>query len=355
MRTLSGAHLKARLDEAYLIAQNPKATVPTTWEHRSRKLDECATKTFIPALGAALLAKATDDQVDALSLKARGSSPGAYSIRGPVKVLSQHQAQYGIYLGGLGPEPLNNNNWNQRERIDQISGARDQAWVSVLVSWLNELNKLDADKALLALAAFLRDRIAKQTQLAASATVNVSGSAFGMTDLATAVETVIAPVDGGRLGQAAVAAALEAAGHSVRSRRVNDPAPFDVRTLADDGSTLMGGEVKQKPVGEAEALELAERCAADGCDKAVMFDLASNQSPLNRTSLAEDADKDHGVELRCVESVAELLEFAVFSSDKKRADFLGDFPQAFADQMLAAKVADEHRKAWKALCDARQP
>jgi hypothetical protein len=61
------------------------------------------------------------------------------------------------------------------------------------------------------------------------------------------------------------------------------------------------------------------------------------------------------VQLRCVESIAELLDFALFSSDKSRADFLADFPQALADQMLAVKVADEHRQAWKALCEARQP
>jgi hypothetical protein len=352
---LPGPGLKAKLDEAYLIAANPKAPVPSTWETRARKLDDCPTKTLIPVLGAALLAKSAYPAIDALSLKAGGSGSGAYSARAPMRILAEHRDQYRFYLGGLGPEPLNNHGWNQYDRIDQMAPKRDQTWINVLISWLNEVNKMTQQQATQAFAAFLRDRIAKQREIDSTAVVNVSGPAFTATDLAAAVDKIIAPVNGGRLGQSAVAAALAAAGHKVRTRRVNDPAPFDVRTSAPDGSTLLGGEIKQKPVTEAVALDLAKRAATEGCSKAVMFDLSVNQPPLNRASLAEDADRQHGVQLRCVESVRELLDFAMFSSDRTRDDFLDGFPQAFADQMLVDKVADEHRAAWSALCAARRP
>ena len=85
-----------------------------------------------------------------------------------------------------------------------------------------------------------------------------------------------------------------------------------------------------------------------------MFDLAKNQKPLNRTSLSEQADKRYGVSLRCVESVPELFEFSVFSGPAPTDEFLRRFPQAFSDQMTAAKVKPEHVTAWRSLCEARQ-
>lgn len=351
---LSGADLRTTLDRAYLLATDSSRSVPKVWADRARILDDCPSKTPIPALGAALLAKATDSRINTLSLKARGSAPGSYSIRGPVRHLMGQQAPWKIYLGDLGQEPLNNNNWNQHERIDQITNSRDQTFINLLIGWLNEANKLTEVQALWALASFLRDRIAKQQELSASDAISVDGLIFTLGQLASAVASAIAPVDGGALGHAAVSAALSSAGHeTVRTRRPNDPSPYDVWVLDSKDRVLLACEVKQKVVDEGVALDLAQRAAARGCSRALVVALGKGQRPLDRGAVFARADADHGVMVRCVENVEEVLEAAILTGSASRTEFLLAYPQRFIDFMDMAKVAREHRAAWASLCEAR--
>ena len=65
----------------------------------------CPSRTYVAALGVALLAKATDERIDALTVK-RKVSANAYSMRGAAAILAGNASLYGYHLGVTGPEPL---------------------------------------------------------------------------------------------------------------------------------------------------------------------------------------------------------------------------------------------------------
>jgi len=59
--------------------------LPEEWTKRANALKSSPSKTYIPMLGTALLARATDPRADPLSLKARASAASgfeSYSARG---------------------------------------------------------------------------------------------------------------------------------------------------------------------------------------------------------------------------------------------------------------------------------
>lgn len=73
------------------------------------ELAETSNRTFIAAIGTALLARATDLQVDPRALKVKGGAAGSYSARSLAKdVLAPEAMILGVDLGVYGREPLNN-------------------------------------------------------------------------------------------------------------------------------------------------------------------------------------------------------------------------------------------------------
>ena len=83
-------------------------------------VDACegGSRTHIAALGTALLAKATNLQVDVFALKVKGGGEGAYSARSLAKeVLAADAPMLGLDLGVTGREPLNNQPYFRYDRI----------------------------------------------------------------------------------------------------------------------------------------------------------------------------------------------------------------------------------------------
>jgi hypothetical protein len=135
-------------------------SVPEEWTQRTREIDECPSRSFTPALGTALLARATNPEIDALALKPE-AGPHAYSARSvATNVLVPGTVKYGYDLRATGREPLNNQPFFRYDRIDRIDHVRNDAvpWVTALTDACNAINKLGADDAKLALAAYLRVR-----------------------------------------------------------------------------------------------------------------------------------------------------------------------------------------------------
>jgi SacI restriction endonuclease len=94
--------------EALAVAKST-ATLPIAWLSYTRTVFGLASKTWTPALGTLLLAKAVCEDADALSLKAEPSDPRAYSARGLCHaVLVPAAVQHGFSIRNTGREPLNN-------------------------------------------------------------------------------------------------------------------------------------------------------------------------------------------------------------------------------------------------------
>ena len=156
--------------------------VSSEWTRWTNRIDASPSRTFTVALGTALLAKATNPQIDALALKAT-SGPRAYSARtvGHM-VLVPGAVQYGYDLRARGREPLNNQPFFRYDRIDGIDRihARARPHLPHLIAACKAINGLDTEGAKAALAAFLRVRMeAARTRRA----VDLRGAGVSMSDL----------------------------------------------------------------------------------------------------------------------------------------------------------------------------
>src|SRR5690606_27642933 len=84
-------------------------------------------RTHIAFVGTAILAKATNRNVDPFSIKATSSRPGAYSARGLGHgALVPKAAELGIDLGTRGREPLNNQPYFRSVAVSSDMPIREQ-------------------------------------------------------------------------------------------------------------------------------------------------------------------------------------------------------------------------------------
>ena len=167
--TLDRHAMALQLERAVRLAEDPNQVLPVAWVERTEHMAGCPSRTYVAALGVALLAKATDERIDALTVK-RKVSANAYSMRGGAAVLAGNASLYGYHLGVTGPEPLNNQPWFHGERIDQfrVEDKEVEPFQNNLVRYLRELNGYDSPRALMALAAFVRVRQKFAAQLGAA-------------------------------------------------------------------------------------------------------------------------------------------------------------------------------------------
>jgi hypothetical protein len=340
------------LERAALRAASDEP-VDRLWEQRARELEEWpSNRVAIAAFGAALLAKATNGDIDALSLT-EDSGPNGYRPRNLAKtVLADKRDNFKYALGTPGSDPLAASPWfGNVERIDLITKWRRNMRVRAdrLVSWLGGLK---ADEAEDALVAFLRVRMevyaaAKELRFLS----RVDPAKVSYEDLVATVRSFIqANPEEGRRGAAAAAAAFAAAGYEAVARPINDPGQIDVDVKLD-GQLLIGIEIKQKPATPQDALDIAEGVAAAGASKALLCALDPAQARLDDERLIVRADSDCGVGLQIVYSVSDLLRLAMFSSGVSRGDFLAAFPAELARFLEVLNASQDARERWKAAAD----
>jgi hypothetical protein len=350
---LDKTELGLTLDRAHAIARS-KEDLPSEWLHHVERMEECPSKTYIAALGAALLAKATDSRVDSLA-RAAAAGPSGYSIRAVGEFMASEASRYGYHLGATGPWPLNNSPfYRNADRIDRFTNIRADAkpYYDDLVRYLQDLNRLTEDQALLGLAAFLRRRIAYADALKAesAAIASVRGGAYAeVVELATLF--CIEDPEGGKRGQALVAALFDCVYDEVDLKGINNPRPLDVRVLRD-GRIVLGAEVKQVAVREDTGLHLATEARGLDCDKALLVAIATDQEALDRDGLRQRALHEHGVLLQVAETVPELFAAVTVFASVSASDVAVRFPGAYAARMQEHEVSIAGRERWSALIEA---
>jgi hypothetical protein len=340
-----------QLERAVRLAEDPHRALPVEWEERTELMAGCPSRTYVAALGVALLAKATDERVDALTVK-RKVSASAYSMRGAAAVLAGNAALYGYHLGVTGPEPLNNQPWFHGERIDQfkIEDKEVEPFQNNLVRYLRELNGYDSPRALLALAAFLRARQVFAAKLAAAQSgLEASGQPGFSRIVSIAEEFIRSNPEGGRRGQALVAAVLDLAHAEVALSGIHDPRPRDVAVLRGH-EELLFVEVKQKPVDADTADHLAREAREASVDKALLVALAPGQQPLDRESIRRSGDARHGVLTLVYETVAELLTEVTIHSPLRASEIAERLPSSYLRRMQEHGVSEEGQRRWVDLC-----
>ncbi len=225
----------------------------------------------------------------------------------------------------------------------------DRPYYQDFVRYLQDLNRLDEGKAQLALAAFLRRRMAFAQALSkqVAAVLATAGVAYAeVVDIATLFSTE--KPEGGKRGQALVAALFDCAYESVDLKSINNPRPLDVRVMHSK-QILLGAEVKQVVVDEEDALRVAVEAQQLQCDKALLVAMADKQPLLDRDGLRYDALEDHGVLLEVVHSVPELFALVTLFASATAAVIAERFPQVYAERLQEHDVSDEGQARWASL------
>lgn len=274
----------SRLHEAWSISQSD-VQLPEEWLESARWVFySMRAKTYAAALGTALLAKATDDQVDSFSIKAKyiGEETGGlrtFSLRTlGHKVLVPGSVELGFSLRATGREPLNNQPFFRYDHVSLMTRVLNQEELDLYIDALKRAQKLTKAGALIALAAFLRvaDQYQRELDQKRSAPDKVSPPGeFLVNRLLADLPAFVAPGVEDRPAriQALAAAGLDLCHRKVTSRRLNDPSrdlPGDV-TVFIRGQPIMVLEARGKPVPLSELRSLAVSCASRGISRVMLL------------------------------------------------------------------------------------
>lgn len=352
--TLSRDAMRLVIDEVVARARGKEAP-PRLWTERVERLGALGVKTYVAALGGALLAKSTDARVDALTQDVK-AGPRGYSLRTVTEFLA-HENHGRYHMGATGRNPMNNRPFlGGPSRIDEFTkiNPRARASFDLFLDCLTDLNHISVEKAKGAFLAWMAARM--QAQGTAEAEARRSLDITTGLDVATLVEVaerfVTQDPEGGRRGQAFVAAALDCAFDDVVLQPINNPNPGDVRVLAD-GNVVWIVEVKQVPVDERTAVELAEEARDMGVPLALLVVIADQHQPLERDRIRHRALREQRVMLEIAEGVWELVTAISVFTRTPPERIVAELPSRYAARMREHGISERARDRWADLMSAR--
>jgi len=335
-----------------LLALDPNAKLPEEWLARAAEIANSPSRTFVAMLGTALLAKATDDRIDPLALK-EASGDRAYSARGLChEVLVPAALELGFHIGATGREPLNNQPFFRYNRLDEMERVKANArpFLDLLIVWLRQLDELDSTAALQALGAFLSVRVQAAT---GARELRLEEVRLDLNELITGTAAfLVEDPEGGRRGQAFVAAALDLAFDDVRTGRINDPsrrAPGDVHVLRA-AQVIVAVEVRQKPVLETDVLRFAAKLSQRGVFLGMVAALAPDQRALAAAALGAAVLEQHGVTMMILTGPAEVLRSAFVWSGRPPAELPLELARRMTERLRELEVSEHGQQSWVDLC-----
>jgi hypothetical protein len=343
-----------KLDESIARARSV-APVLELWSRRVERLGDLGIVTYIAALGSAMLAKATDPRVDVLT-QDRNVGPSAYSLRKVAEFLArQNQGRY--HMGATGKNPVNNRPFlGGPGRIDEFTKISRKARPSfeLFRDCLVDLNRMSGEEAQAVFVAWLRVRMEVQ-RVKLVTDMQLLATTTGL-DVAALIDTaerfVRENAEGGKRGQAFVAAVLDCAFSDVVLQAINDPNPGDVR-VRNHGRTAWIVEVKQVAADESTAFALASEAQTLGVTLALLVVLADRQSPLDREQIRRRAIRENRVLLEVAESVRELIGMVAVFSMTTIEHIAESLPGRYALRMREHGVSGTAQRRWSELMEAR--
>ncbi|MGC9220780.1 MAG: restriction endonuclease, SacI family [Solirubrobacteraceae bacterium] len=354
--TLHADALAATLERAYVLAISKRKLSPI-WTTRAEQLRESPSVGYIAAVGAVLLAKATDPRIDAFVIQAQEGSAGAFNLRSAATALAKQKRALGYDIGSSSNrDPINQGTLVSSTRWDvALDRIREdhKPFFQLILTWLPDVNRLTQDQALEALAAYVRVR----RGVGADAVVGgVPASLGNSPELSALVDALDAFVNsnpqGGATGMAVVAAAFRAAGFEVVLPSRNDPRPIDV-SIKRSGALIIGSEVKQVDTGEATADALAADVATAGAERALLAVLRPGVLvDFDRAAVIRRAERTHNVVLRVAYGTRELLHEALSSSEVDMSGFIATLPRLFAEALHEIRVSDPTFETWVAIASS---
>lgn len=351
--TLAAEDLQQTLQRAYLLAIGDRA-LPAVWMTRAGQLSESPSVAFIAAVGSVLLAKATDEAIDALVIQAKEGSAGAFNLRAAATALASKRRAFGYDIGSSSDrDPINHGTLVGSTRWD-VALTRIRAdhkpFFALILTWLADINRMTSLEATEALAAYLRVRRAVAPGAAVERVPALLDDAPTLTSLVDVIDGFVAadPEGGGR-GMALVAAAYRVAGFDAALPSRNDPRRLDI-TISRDCALVIGVEVKQVATTEATADTLASDAVDAGARTALLVVLGPGAlASFDRSTVIRRAELEHGVIVRIAVGTRELLHEVLAPTTVDIAVFCSRMPRAFAEALRDIRAADETIETWAAI------
>ncbi len=353
MITLKPEEMDDVLDQAFLLATNG-TQLPPTWVARAERLGESPSVAFIAAVGAILLAKATNPAVDAYVIQAKEGSAGAFSLRSAATALAGKRHAFGYDIGSSSDkDPINHGTLVVSTRWDRALPRitkKHKPFFQVILQWLPEINQLSNDQALAALAAYIQVRL-KVAPASAVAQVPLKLSqAPLLTDLIDVLDGFVAAhSQGGAGGMALVAAAFRAAGFDAGLPSRNDPRRIDI-PIQRDNKLWIAVEVKQQPATEA----MADTLVADTVGGGARLGLLAVVRPgalqnFDIAGVIHRAERQHGVVLRVAAGTRQVIHEAALVSTVAIDDFASQLPRKFAEALAEIRMTKDAIDTWAAM------
>ncbi len=311
-------------------------------------------RTFIAALGTALLAKATNPEIDPFALKAGLDTRGAYSARTLCQhVLAAHSLRLGIDIGVTGREPLNNQPFFAESRISNKLPVKPAARnaLSILLNALEKINQIDTQEgAESALRAFLKCRISQQKNYGPL-------DKNRKMDLKALVKLIknLVNSDGeyGKRAQAVAAGLMDTAfdSENIRVGKIHDPDarfPGDIGVVTthqgDEEQLFIALEVRDKPVSGPDIYHFVNKAIQNQVYRAGV--LCAGYKPPSGLSEATQWSFERKVTLKYFPDWPEFISQVIFWSSK---DLSEPFELAYRnifERLKELEVSDEGIKIW---------
>jgi hypothetical protein len=309
---------------------------------------------FVAAVGAVLLAKATDDQIDAFVIQSREGSARAFNLRAAATALAAKRRALGYDIGSSSDrDPINHGTLVGSMRwdlaLDRILDAH-KPFFSLILTWLPDVDRMDSDAATEALAAYLRVRREVNAGAVAARVPARLAGAPTLTDLIEVLDGFVATdTERGACGMALVAAAYRTAGFEVALPARNDPRRIDI-SVRSQGDLVVACEVKQVDTAEVTADTLAQDAAALGARRALLAVLRPGRLiDFDLTAVTRRAERERGVVLRVSSGARELLHEVLIATMIDVDEFCGSLPRAFAEALGDIRVGDATIETWAAI------
>lgn len=325
---------KAVLTSAVELARSG-SSLPVEWISHARTVFTLESRTYTPALATLLLAKATDERVDTLSIKVTGER--SYSLRGLGHgVIVPAAVGYGFTLRVTGREPLNNQPWFRYDRIDEFERVKVRKDYDYFLGIARRADALTSAEALAALAAFV---VVATEEAAKIKSVTVKAGGLSADGARIAAEDFLRPdaPDRPQRLQAFAAASLDLGHVDVRSRRLNDPSrdvPGDVQVYVEE-TPILSMEVRGKAVPATEFEAFIEACAKAGIGRVVLFVDAVAHKLIDVDKLDSHALSIGAAHIALYESAGDLILDALTWVD---------LPVLAATTLFAERILDRLRE-----------
>jgi len=351
--TLRTGEMEDTLERAFLLATSG-AELPAKWVQRAERLADSPSVAFIAAVGSVLLAKATDPTIDAFVIQKREGSPGAFSLRGPARVLGLKRRAFGYDIASSSDrDPINHGTLIGSTRWDlalQRIEPAHKPFFQVILEWLRDINMLDRQGALEALAAYIRVRKAVSPGASVAQLPLKPTQVPALADLVDVLEGFVsADSEGGARGMALVAAAFRAAGLEAGLPSRNDPRRIDI-PIKREGDLVIAAEVKQEPTTEAVADTLVADAVTSGSRRALLAVLRPGVLVgFNTPAVVRRAEHDHSVVLRVTDGVRQVLHEALLAGLGDVDAFCSILPRAFGEALREIRVRETSIDTWVAI------